>query len=473
MRCVCGIKRIIAFFILYSSFFILPPQVAAYTTNMNASVVIGQENFTNSNANFSEAAISGRGFGTTGPAGIESDGTKLLISDFTNNRVLIWNKIPNSNGVAADVVIGQTDFSGGSANQGGSAAANTLSAPRKMTRAGEKLIVVDANNNRVLIYNHIPTQNNTAADVVIGQPDMATTGSGTSATVMSGPVGVYYDQASGKLAITETGNDRVLIYNGIPTQNGAAANVVLGQVDFVSTGTGTTGNKMTNPNDVSIIKDKVYVADLGNHRILIWNSIPTTNGTSADLVIGQQTLTATSPDQGLSDPTPSTIHFPRAISDDGRRLYVTDGTNNRILMYNSFPAANNQSADVVIGQPDFASDAVNQGGNAGANTTSAPIDALTKGSKLIVADSSNRRVLIFEDIINTPKPLFTTSPFGIADGKIRFEGEVSLSGGTHSIWKIEASVNGGPFGEVTSLWDTTRTNPGLPDDKIAKFIHDI
>ena len=142
-------------------------------------------------------------------------------------------------------------------------------------------------------------------------------------------------------------------------------------------------------------------------------------------------------------------------------------------MYNSFPTANNQSADVVVGQPDFASDAVNQGGSAGANTTSAPIDALTKGSKLIVADSSNRRVLIFDDIPDTPKAIFTSSPYQISDGKVRFEGEVSLSGGTHSIWKMEASVNGGPFGNVTSLWDTVRTNPGIPDDKIAKFIHDI
>ena len=34
----------------------------------------------------------------------------------------------------------------------------------------------------------------------------------------------------------------------------------------------------------------MYVADLGQNRVLVWNNIPTTNGAAADLAIGQPDL---------------------------------------------------------------------------------------------------------------------------------------------------------------------------------------
>src|SRR5258706_9297716 len=77
-----------------------------------------------------------------------------------------------STGMSASVVIGQPDFTSSSANQGGSANANTLSilntAP-DITTDGTKLILSDSLNSRVLIYNKMPTSNNASADVVIGQ----------------------------------------------------------------------------------------------------------------------------------------------------------------------------------------------------------------------------------------------------------------------------------------------------------------
>ena len=43
-------------------------------------------------------------------ADLSSDGSKLLVCDKDNNRVLIWNTVPTTNGQPADVVVGQTDF---------------------------------------------------------------------------------------------------------------------------------------------------------------------------------------------------------------------------------------------------------------------------------------------------------------------------------------------------------------------------
>ena len=96
---------------------------------------------------------------------------KVIVVDNHNNRVLIFNEIPTENGASADVVVGQADFTHNSANRGGSVANNTLYWPTSIYSDGDKLQIADFSNNRVLIYNEIPTENGASADVVIGQAD--------------------------------------------------------------------------------------------------------------------------------------------------------------------------------------------------------------------------------------------------------------------------------------------------------------
>src|SRR5258706_13175850 len=97
----------------------------AYSTNMNASVVVGQPDFlSSSTTGLSSTALGGliRGI-SVDPMG------RLMFADQQNNRVLIWNKVPTTNGAPADLVIGQADFVSGSANRGGSTNSNTLNVP--------------------------------------------------------------------------------------------------------------------------------------------------------------------------------------------------------------------------------------------------------------------------------------------------------------------------------------------------------
>src|SRR5262249_7624836 len=88
--------------------------------------------------------------------------------------------------------------------------------------------------------------------------------------------------------------------NGIPTQNGAAADLVLGQKDFTSfvqpdltqQRTGATASVLLNPVAVTSDGQRLFVTDLGYNRVLIWNSIPASNGQAADVAIGQPDLTS-------------------------------------------------------------------------------------------------------------------------------------------------------------------------------------
>src|SRR5262249_8672786 len=130
------------------------------------------------------------------------------------------------------VVLGQPDFTTTTLNA--AATQNNLRLPTAVASDGTRLAVADTDHNRILIWNNISgLTNNANADVVIGQPDFKSVsipGQVPNAKSLRGPQGVWIQ--NGKLFIADTQNHRVLIYNSIPTQNGVAADVVLGQKDF-------------------------------------------------------------------------------------------------------------------------------------------------------------------------------------------------------------------------------------------------
>jgi hypothetical protein len=111
-----------------------------------ATAVIGQTNFTN--AIFSP--INERTLNM--PFGLIYVGGKFFVIDTNRNRILIYNAIPSSSNVSADLVIGQNDFTSSLANQGGVPSAATLSKPTDVFFYNCSLYVVDQNNHRVLVY---------------------------------------------------------------------------------------------------------------------------------------------------------------------------------------------------------------------------------------------------------------------------------------------------------------------------------
>src|ERR1019366_3799397 len=74
----------------------------------NASLVLGQPDFITNNIPLLPGA---QGTTLRNPTGVATDGKILVVADTDNNRVLIWNNLPQVNGQPASVVIGQPDFS--------------------------------------------------------------------------------------------------------------------------------------------------------------------------------------------------------------------------------------------------------------------------------------------------------------------------------------------------------------------------
>ncbi|MGH8447173.1 MAG: hypothetical protein ACREVL_18045, partial [Solimonas sp.] len=198
----------------------------------SAFTVIGQKTFTAQTANQGSTTPSDSSLNS--PRGNTAvNDTMMFVADYANNRVLGWSSIPTSNGASADIVLGQGgDFTTKTAatTQAG------LAQPNGVFVNDSYLVVADTGNNRVLIWTPVPTSSSTLPTVVIGQSSVttATAGTGTNiaAATLNGPTAAII--AGGKLVVADRGNNRVLIWNTVPTTSGAGANLVLGQEDFVS-----------------------------------------------------------------------------------------------------------------------------------------------------------------------------------------------------------------------------------------------
>jgi hypothetical protein len=138
------------------------------------------------------------------PSDVWSDGNRIIVADQLNNRVLIWNSWPTADGQVADLVLGQNNFTDNTANQGGGL---------------------------------VPT----------------------ASTLYEPYTGLFVN--GDQLFIGDARNCRVMIWNSWPTRNGQAADVVLGEPDFGTASCGTSDTLMNDPSGIYLSGTSLIVAD--------------------------------------------------------------------------------------------------------------------------------------------------------------------------------------------------------------------
>lgn len=189
------------------------------------------------------------------------------------------------------------------------------------------------------------------------------------------------------------------------------ADGIFGQADF-SIGTApisATATNLNQPNDIFVydLTGQIFIADSAHNRVLGWNSVDIyLNGDPADLVLGQPDFESS---EALEPPSAASMNGPTAVTVgfDGL-VYVSDTRNNRVLVFfptnysddefipgESFPEyANGMEADYVLGQPDKTAGTPLP---TGPDTLNQPMGLVTDVyDNLVVADSGNNRVLIYE-----------------------------------------------------------------------------
>lgn len=257
----------------------------------SATGVLGQDAFNFNAPNLVEGRefrfVSGNNAFDSGIAADLTGSTPhLWVSDTYNNRVLGFRDLRTVKaGAKADIVIGQPDFQHSEVNypfnDANKPSANSLRAPTGLiVDPAGNLYVADTGNSRVVRYpNPFATgQNYPAADLVLGQPSATNAPiRDASAATMSAPYGLAFATNNG-LLVSDVNLNRVLFFTGTSATftSGMAASKVFGQANFTSTAAGSDLNRFNNPHHIATdTDDRLYVADTGNNRVLIFDRAPT------------------------------------------------------------------------------------------------------------------------------------------------------------------------------------------------------
>ena len=224
------------------------------------------------------------------PFGIAVIGGTFWVADTGNRRVLGWRTgIPEPN-QPADIVLGQPDAQSREENRGGSVGPASFRWPHDIAGRDDLLLIADAGDHRILGWSP-PPDSDRDADIVLGQADFTSAdewpyGPHTSDRFRF-PYAVCLEDTgqerndsgmdTDRLAIADTANNRILLWDRVPDLRGGAgrgADHVLAQPDFGSNGenrwTSVQPDTLCWPYGMSMRGDVLAVADSGNNRVMIW-----------------------------------------------------------------------------------------------------------------------------------------------------------------------------------------------------------
>lgn len=334
------------------------------------------------------------------PRGVWLDDDRLIVADTGNHRVLIW---PNADSLAshtdAAIVLGQPDFETEGAQAGGRGPAGGMRLPTGVIVHDNQLVVADAWNHRLLVWDQVPTISDTPPDRILGQASSDEIDENRGGAC--GPLGFYWPfgvaMVGDTFYVADTGNRRVLAWHGgIPTPD-QTPDLVLGQPsgEVRDENRGELGpDSFRWPHDIAATNDVMFIADAGNHRVLGWKPEPQTDR-PADAVLGQSDF-VTGSEWPYSPQTAEALRFPYAIDIDDDTMVVADTANNRILIWDGVPLDSTVAADRVLGQPNFASNGENRWDMVADDTFCWPYGLCLHNGRLAVTDSGNNRVTIWE-----------------------------------------------------------------------------
>jgi len=340
-------------------------------------------------------------FGARGAILAGHDGP-LIVCDTGHHRLMIWHKMPSQNNAPCDVIIGQPEFDREGRNAKGEANAATLNVPTGVATDGQVLVVADAWNHRVLIWNSIPTEMNQPADIVLGQSDFSGVLANRGQEVGPNTTNWCYGVAliNGQLVVADTGNRRVLLWNNIPSENGAPADMVLGQEDFVTrdenAGRDAGSLGMRWPHSVVSIDGKLLVSDAGNNRIMVWDEWPDRPGVHCDYVLGQKDTCSLEHNRAAYLPDARALNMPYGMAVLEDWLIVADTANSRLIGWRTDKLQSDAPANGVGAQPEFTAKGDNRWQMPVHDSVCWPYWVSAQGKTLVIADSGNNRVMLWD-----------------------------------------------------------------------------
>jgi hypothetical protein len=304
-----------------------------------ADFCIGQPSFTHEGRN-AKGTPDAATFNV--PTGVAVTNDLLAVADAWNHRVLIWHGLPE-NPRPADVVLGQDNFQSTEANRGGEPGANTLNWCYGASIMGSALIVCDTGNRRVLIWHEIPKSNGIPADIVLGQTRMdcrdENGGTGIDANGMCWPHSACL--AERFFLVADSGNNRLMVWNEIPERNGMPCDFILGQKDVFSSEHNRASylpgaDALNMPYGCTALGERLAIADTANSRLLGYKVQDLAMGAPASSLTGQADFQLKG-DNRWKQPVRDSLCWPYGITASGGVAVISDSGNNRVLIWSAAP----------------------------------------------------------------------------------------------------------------------------------------
>lgn len=246
----------------------------------------------------------------------------------------------------ADIVLGQPDF-------GQNAYAKTTAAVMQWpgglafdTRAGQptRLYIADTNNNRIIAFDHI---GNCTGGTVSGTTCMSDSDCGGGACTPDAEIQIQkvIGQPSAVDVSACNGDGTAqLLPSRAPASNTSLCLIPPTQVSI--------GETVMAANLEVDAAGALYVTDLYNNRVLRFDD-PFNTDSTADAVWGQADYSANQANRGASA-TCQSLHFETVgglAFDNSGSMWVADSGNARVLRFPRIGGIIQQTADVVLGQP--------------------------------------------------------------------------------------------------------------------------
>jgi NHL repeat len=181
--------------------------------------------------------------------------------------------------------------------------------------------------------------------------------------------------------------------------NECPADLVLGQRDFglrdENGGGVPTLSSMRWPHGVTLWGGRLCITDAGNNRIMVWDALPSRNNQACDWLLGQNDPAQVDHNQSLYWPSEATLHMPYGIAAAGNWLFAADTANSRLLAWHAADAGKQSGARALTGQADFHAKGDNRWALPSRDSLCWPYGIAASAGLAAVADSGNNRVLLW------------------------------------------------------------------------------
>jgi hypothetical protein len=357
----------------------------------------------------------------------------VIVADTNNHRLNFYNPAPTATGATPNFFIGKV-VAGFNGRNAMAADKTNFLAPYGMLLKGTQMFVADTGNHRVLVWNGIPTTNDTAPNFAIGQQDVDTVTfpSGSSAqNTLNSPRGLC--ASSNKLFVTESGNHRVSIYNLPITGNQPNAIAVLGQPTYLDNSSCAATSKGCFNQAWGCfydeVSDELFVTDRNNHRIIYWQNFMTNFEAGPDPMDGG----ASDAKQflgtwvfGSNDATSACsatkLNTPIGVWADATNLWIADTGNKRVVGFNRNITSDTPTQLITLGETTNSS----CGGGTTQALLSNSIGVISVSGKIYTANSNSRRVVMWDNPTADGEPMtsvmgqinFTNSNYGESGSQV-------------------------------------------------------